>query len=80
VSERDVIRFIASNGKDALDVTSVKNLMSKDVITCRQNDRLRDVALDMGANTVRHILVIDDNQNPVGIVSSVDVVIFAGVG
>ena len=74
VSERDVVRKLHEHGPELLG-RSVGDIMSVDVVTCRPEDPIDDLAALMTNNRVRHVPVLDNGQL-VGIVSIGDVVKF----
>ncbi len=72
ISERDVMRQIASGGTSALD-KRVEDVMVPDVITCTRKDTVNHLMTVMTERRVRHLPVVDDGLL-VGIVSIGDVV------
>jgi len=74
VSERDVVRKLHEVGPELLG-RSVGDIMSVDVVTCRPEDPIDDLAALMTNNRVRHVPVLD-NGRLAGIVSIGDVVKF----
>ena len=72
VSERDVVRKLHDYGPELLG-RSVGDIMSVDVVTCRPEDPIDDLAALMTNNRVRHVPVLEDGQLA-GIVSIGDVV------
>lgn len=73
VSERDVVRRLNDRGAAVLTQT-VGQIMSTDVVSCRPQDSVDEVAVTMTERRVRHMPVIDDGQLA-GIVSIGDVVL-----
>ncbi|HJU32201.1 MAG TPA: CBS domain-containing protein [Hyphomicrobiaceae bacterium] len=72
VSERDVIRALATGGADCL-VQPVSRTMTRQVITCQESDTLEELMAMMTARRFRHLPVVADGAL-VGIVSIGDVV------
>lgn len=72
ISERDVVRALASDGPDAMSM-SLDRFMTTDVRTCSSTDELRNIAEKMTTGRFRHLPVVDDGEL-VGIVSIGDVV------
>ncbi|MCY4308263.1 MAG: CBS domain-containing protein [Rhodobacteraceae bacterium] len=72
VSERDIVREIGVRGSQVLNL-SVKDLMSKKVVTCNTNQTAFDVLNKMTLGRFRHIPVMD-NMKMVGMISIGDVV------
>ena len=72
VSERDVVRRLASDGPGLLD-QPVSSIMQADVLTCSGTDLVDDLMHRMTEHRIRHLPVVDDGQL-VGIISIGDVV------
>lgn len=72
VSERDVVRRLATDGAAMLDLT-VQDLMTPDVHTCTPDHHVNDLMVTMTEQRVRHIPVVADDELH-GIVSIGDVV------
>ncbi len=73
VSERDVVRALASHGASALGRT-VGSIMSTAVVTCSCSDSVDQVMASMTERRHRHLPVVDDDQVLLGIISIGDVV------
>jgi CBS domain-containing protein len=73
VSERDVVRALASHGSSTLgrDVASV---MSRQVTTCRADDTIDSLMELMTEQRIRHLPVVDGDGALAGIISIGDVV------
>jgi len=73
VSERDVVR--AMPGKlDQLIGMHVRDLMTVEVTTCKSDATVSDLMKIMTEMRIRHIPVVDDDDNVVSIISIGDVV------
>lgn len=72
VSERDIVRALAQSGAGVLG-TPVSEVMTRKVVTCSENETLRDLMERMTAGKFRHIPVVDQGRL-VGIISIGDVV------
>jgi len=72
LSERDVVRRLASDGPTLLD-QPVSSIMQADVLTCSGTDLVDDLMHRMTEHRIRHLPVVDDGQL-VGIISIGDVV------
>jgi CBS domain-containing protein len=72
VSERDLINCIALHGPECL-MRPVSESMTRDVITCAEDDTLDELMAKMTDKRVRHLPVVADGAL-VGIVSIGDVV------
>ena len=74
ISERDIVKELAKNENMDCSILFVNQLMTKKVIYC-ENDVLSDKLMElMTKNKVRHIPIVNKNNNPIGIVSIGDVV------
>ena len=73
VSERDVVRAVASHGASALgrEITSV---MTSNVRTCSPADSVERLMELMTEHRIRHLPVADDDGKLAGIISIGDVV------
>jgi CBS domain-containing protein len=72
VSERDIIRALATHGVNCLS-QPVSQVMTKLVVTCQETDTLDELMAMMTARRFRHLPVVTDNAL-VGIISIGDVV------
>src|SRR4051812_13053771 len=60
-SERDFVNAIAKQGAATLD-TTVQQLMSAPIITCRPSDRIDAVMATMTTKKIRHLPVMDSGK------------------
>ena len=72
ISERDIIRALSAQGPDCLQ-RPVSESMTREVITCQENDTLDELMAMMTERRFRHLPVITDDAL-VGIISIGDVV------
>ena len=72
ISERDIIHAIAVNGERALEMP-VRDVMTREVISCTSDDIITGVMKTMTIRRVRHVPVIEDG-NLKGMVSIGDIV------
>ena len=72
VSERDVVRALATDGREALD-RAVSNYMSRDVIYAAPTETVDSLLTRMTDRRIRH-LPVSDGGRLVGIVSIGDLV------
>ncbi|MDH3581338.1 MAG: CBS domain-containing protein [Hyphomicrobiales bacterium] len=72
VSERDLVRIIATDGPEALE-SPVTRCMTKKVVCCQESDTVDHVMAEMTSGRFRHIPVIQ-NEKLIGLVSIGDVV------
>jgi CBS domain-containing protein len=72
VSERDVVRDLARAGASVLD-DPVSTIMTRDVVTCSEGDKIVDVMRKMSDGKFRHVPVVVDHRLA-GLISIGDVV------
>lgn len=72
LSERDIVRAISEKGADALTLP-VGQVMTRNVMTCGENDSIADIMEQMTAGKFRHLPVVKDG-NLLGVISIGDVV------
>lgn len=71
-TERDVLRRVVGESRDPRD-TPVRDVMTIDVVCCTPENTVDEVAELMRRRRVRHLPVIDANEQVVGLVSIGDV-------
>ena len=79
ISERDISRGLGEYGEKILTMR-VADLMSPDVITCGLEWNVSDALDLMLSRNIRHLPVIEDNFEVVGIVSMRDVAAMGPAG
>ncbi len=72
ISERDIIHGIAVNGARALDM-EVRELMTREVVSCKPTDTISEVMRVMTTRRFRHLPVMEDGTLK-GMISIGDVV------
>lgn len=72
VSERDIVHGLAAHGAALLDMP-VADVMTKEVVTCKYEESVKDVMQMMTQGRMRHLPVVEGGKL-VGIVSIGDVV------
>ena len=73
VSERDVVR--AMPGKlDQLIGMHVRDLMTVEVVTCKSDATVSELMKIMTERRIRHVPVVDEDENVISIISIGDVV------
>jgi CBS domain-containing protein len=72
VSERDIVAQLSLGANP--DATIAREAMTRHVISARPDDRLLDVAFLMIDGIVRHIPIVDQDDDVVGMVSIRDLV------
>jgi CBS domain-containing protein len=71
ITDRDIVLRVV--GEQRSFDTPVSDVMSTDVLTCREDASIADVIFQMSDKQVRRILVVDDKARLTGIVSLGDV-------
>ncbi|MBO6928525.1 MAG: CBS domain-containing protein, partial [Roseibium sp.] len=71
---RDIVRVIGKQGPGALNL-SVSNVMTKDVVTCAEENSVNEVMAKMTQGRFRHMPVVKDGKLT-GVISIGDVVKF----
>lgn len=72
VTDRDIVLRLMSRTGAGADAP-IGEIMSSPVITCRKADSVEHAAGIMGDHQVRRLIVLDDDEQPVGIVSVGDI-------
>lgn len=72
LSERDIVRAVSDHGAEALKLP-VGQVMTRNVMTCGEEDSIADIMEQMTAGKFRHLPVLRDGKL-VGVVSIGDVV------
>jgi CBS domain-containing protein len=72
LSERDLVRTMAERGPTAMGLTA-NDIMTRDVVTCRENSTLDDLMELMTNGRFRHVPVVEGGAL-VGLISIGDVV------
>jgi CBS domain-containing protein len=72
LSERDIVRALAERGANALD-SSVGQTMTRDVMTCSEDDTCAEIMERMTTRKFRHLPVVHESKM-VGLISIGDVV------
>jgi CBS domain-containing protein len=73
LTDRDIVVRAVSEGKDPN--TTVREVMTRDVVSCREEDSVEDVAHIMKERQIRRVVVLDASKQPVGIVSLGDLAV-----
>ena len=72
LSERDIVRVLAERGAAVLD-EPVSNVMTRKVVSCRQNDTVAAIMEMMTLGKFRHLPVVE-GERVVGLISIGDIV------
>jgi CBS domain-containing protein len=73
VSERDVVREMHKNFNNLASI-KVRDIMTTNVITCKENEQIAELMAIMTNQKFRHIPVVDDANNLISIISIGDIV------
>lgn len=68
ITDRDLVIRCMCEGYNPAS-TKAKDLMSKQILYCRDTDETTSVSLNMAKNKIRRLPVLDENKRLVGIVS-----------
>jgi CBS domain-containing protein len=71
VTERDLVRKVCINDVRTSKVTS-REVMSSPLITIKASSSTSTAADMMLKNNVRHLLIVDDGNKPIGIITPLD--------
>jgi CBS domain-containing protein len=71
-SERDYTRKVALEGKNSRE-TTIADIMTRDVITVSPNTGTRACMSLMSQHRIRHLPVVDDNAQVLGLISIRDI-------
>lgn len=72
VTDRDLAMKVVADGLDP-NTTMARDVMTKEVITCREDDEIDSALGAMSKHQLRRILVVDANDSLVGIIAQADV-------
>jgi signal-transduction protein with cAMP-binding, CBS, and nucleotidyltransferase domain len=75
ITERDLVRSVCTREVPS-NLVNVENVISSPVKTVSPETSIDEVADVMVSNKVRHIVIVDNNQKPVGIISATDIVAY----
>lgn len=68
VTDRDIVVRGISKGKDAKK-TEIREVLSDELLSCREDQDVEEVAEQMSQHQVRRMLVVNDDDRLVGVVS-----------
>lgn len=74
ITDRDLALRCVAKSHDP-EATKAEEVMTKEIIYCRDNDKIEDVALNMAKNKVRRLPVLDKDKRLVGIISLGDLAV-----
>jgi CBS domain-containing protein len=73
ITERDIVRRVISDGKDP-KITKATDIMSKPLITIKEDTHLYEVAKKMVKHKIRRLPVGNDKNILIGIVTVTDII------
>lgn len=73
LTDRDIVARAVAKHKD-LESTHVSEVMSEQPIFCHENDEIFDAVAEMNRNNVRRMLVKNNEERLVGVLSLADVI------
>jgi len=74
LTDRDIVVRVVAEGRDAR-TTKVRDVMTRDVVCCKDDADVKDVARLMKEHQIRHVIVLDGQQKLAGIVSLGDLAV-----
>ncbi len=77
VTDRDLAIKVVAEGRDS-KITTVDEVMTRNPVTCRQEDDVQNAMSLMTEHKVRRIPISDENERVVGIVSQADIATRSG--
>ena len=72
VTDRDLAMKVVAEGRDPNN-TRVSEVMTSDVVTVTQDDDIQAALDAMSQHQLRRILVVNENENLVGIIAQADI-------
>jgi len=72
VTDRDIVVKAVADGREC-DSTTVRDAMSTDVVTCREDEDIEAAVSRMAQRQIRRIPVVDRNGNLCGIIAQADI-------
>ncbi|HEY8943364.1 MAG TPA: CBS domain-containing protein [Polyangiaceae bacterium] len=72
LTDRDLVLRVLAEGRDP-EATTAREIMSMGVVSCSADESLSDAEMLMSKHKVSRVVVVDERQHPVGIISLSDV-------
>lgn len=72
ITDRDIVTRAIAHGKD-LHSTSVRDVMTSNPLCCQEDTPIEQVIHKMNKNSIRRILILDEEETLTGILSLGDV-------
>jgi CBS domain-containing protein len=74
LTDRDIVLRAVAEGRD-VRTTRVQDVMTRDVVCCKEDDDVKDAARLMKDHQIRRIVVVNGNKGLAGIVSLGDLAV-----
>jgi len=71
ITDRDLAMKIVGEGRD-VESAKVEAVMTRKVVTCREDDELKRALKSMSDHQIRRIVIVDSANKVVGIISQAD--------
>jgi CBS domain-containing protein len=71
ITDRDLAMKVVGEGRD-IEATKVEAVMTRKVVTCREDDELQRALNLMSEHQLRRIVIVDNVNKVVGIISQAD--------
>jgi CBS domain-containing protein len=78
ITDRDITVRAVSRGLDP-EQTTVEDTMTSDIVTLPENSELEDASDLMEDRNIRRLVVTDENDRPVGVISKDKLALYLGV-
>jgi CBS domain-containing protein len=72
VTDRDLVLKVLAEGRNGQD-TTVEAVMSRNPVSCRENDNLDQAYQAMSQHQIRRIPIVNDRNEIVGIIAQADI-------
>jgi CBS domain-containing protein len=72
VTDRDLVVKVLAEGRD-IRTTRVGDVMSRELVTCREDDKLKKAITAMEEHQVRRIPVVNGSNQIIGIIAQADI-------
>ncbi len=72
ITDRDIVVRVVAEGRDPRSITSLREIMSQELVTCSPNDDVDTVKRLMQEHQVRRVLCTDEHGSLVGVVAQAD--------
>ena len=73
ITERDILRKVLSKEQNP-QTTLAKNIMTREVRSVKKEASVMEISAEMKEHTMRRIVVVDEANHPIGIITSRDLI------